>query len=242
MGTTVVTLALSFTAGMLTALSPCVLPALPLVVGSAASGRRHGPLLLAAGLASSFTLVGVALAATGSFAGLGETGLRRGASLMLLAAGIALVSARVQDALSRLMSPLATYASRLTGRMGRGLAGQYAVGALLGVVWSPCVGPTLGAAIGLASSASALSLAQAAASMFAFGVGSAVPLLATAYASRRVLATRRMLLTTGATGKLVLGGALLVLGTLVLTGLDKTVEATVLARLPQWWIELLASV
>ena len=242
MSTAVLTLALSFGAGLLTALSPCVLPALPLVVGSAGSGRRHGPLMLAAGLASSFTVIGVALAAAGSIAGLGEAGLRRAASLILLAAGATLLSRRAQDALSRLLSPLATRAAKLSNRVGSGLAGQYAVGALLGVVWSPCVGPTLGAAVGLASSASAASLARAATSMFAFGIGSAVPLVATAYASRRVLAARSTLLSSGAAGRLVLGAALVTVGALVLSGLDKTVEAAVLDRLPTWWVDLLSSV
>ncbi len=242
MGAAVVTLALSFVAGLLTALSPCVLPALPLVVGSAASGRRLGPLALAAGLASAFTAVGVALAATGSIAGLGEDRVRRAASLVLIAAGATLLSSRAQDAIGRLASPLATRAAKLSGTVGRGLAGQYAIGALLGAVWSPCVGPTLGAAVGLASSASGVSLALPAASMFAFGVGAAVPLLATAYASRRVLAARATLLATGTNGKRLLGGVLAGVGALVASGLDKHIEAVVLARLPEWWVSFVASV
>lgn len=238
----VANLGLSLGAGLLTALSPCVLPALPIIIGSAAAGRRYGPLALAAGLAIAFTVIGVLLAATGSVAGLGENGVRNMAAVMLLLAGAALLSARLQDAVGRLASPLASKAAMLSMKTGNGLGGQFAIGALLGAVWSPCVGPTLGAAVGLASSAGAASIPRAAASMFAFGVGSALPLLATAYASRRMLAARHRLLAAGTTGKSILGGVLVGMGALVLSGLDKRVEAAALAHLPQWWIDLLASV
>jgi cytochrome c-type biogenesis protein len=238
---TVVNFGLSLGAGLLTALSPCVLPALPIIVGSAASGRRYGPLALAAGLAITFTVIGVLLAATGSVAGLGENGVRSMAAVMLLLAGVVLLSTHLQNAASRLASPLASKAAMLSMKTGNGLAGQFAIGALLGAVWSPCVGPTLGAAVGLASSAGGGSVPRAAFSMFAFGVGSALPLLATAYASRRMLAARGALLAAGTTGKSILGGVLVVMGALVLFGIDKQMEAAVLARLPQWWIDLLAS-
>ncbi|MBP8273574.1 MAG: sulfite exporter TauE/SafE family protein [Acidobacteria bacterium] len=242
MGAVVVNLALSLGAGLLTALSPCVLPALPIIVGSAASGRRYGPVALAAGLAVAFTIIGVTLAATGSVAGLSETGVRQMAAVMLLLAGVALLSTRVQTWMSRLASPLASRAATLSMKTGNGLAGQFAIGALLGAVWSPCVGPTLGAAVGLASTAGAASLTRATASMFAFGVGSALPLLATAYASRRMLTARGALLAAGTAGKSILGGVLVAMGALVLFGIDKQLEASVLAHLPQWWIDLLASV
>lgn len=241
MGAGVVNLGLSLGAGLLTALSPCVLPALPIIVGSAASGRRYGPVALAAGLAIAFTVIGVTLAATGSVAGLNEDAVRRFAALLLLAAGVALLSTRLQEAMSRLASPLASRAAMLSMKTGNGLAGQFAIGALLGAVWSPCVGPTLGAAVGLASSAGNGSILRASVSMFVFGVGSALPLLATAYASRRMLAARSTLLTAGTMGKSILGGVLVGMGALVLFGLDKQLEAVVLARLPQWWIDLLAS-
>ena len=242
MGAVAVNLALSLAAGLLTALSPCVLPALPIVVGSAATGRRYGPLALAAGLVTAFTVIGLVLASTGSIAGIRETGVRRLAALMLLAAGVTLLSTRIQNALSRIASPLASRAAMLSMKTGNGLTGQFAIGALLGAVWSPCVGPTLGAAVGLASAAGAGSTLRASLSMFAFGVGATLPLLATAYASRRMLAARTMLLSTSTAGKAILGGVLVGMGTLVVSGLDRQVEAAVLTQLPQWWIDLLASV
>lgn len=233
-------LGLSFVAGLLTALSPCVLPALPIVVGSAAAERRHGPLALAAGLVTAFTIVGVALAAASTTLGLTDAHVRRASAVMLIAAGAVLLNTRLQHALSRRLTPLASAAARSSTRTGSGLGGQFVVGAMLGGVWSPCVGPTLGAAVTLAASGN--SLAHATAMMAAFGVGSAVPLVATAYASRRVLTHRGALLSASATGKHLFAGTLITMGVAVYTGIDKAVEAAVLNYLPAWWIALIAGV
>lgn len=239
-GSPVLATALSFGAGLLTALSPCVLPALPIVVGSATAAHRHGPLALATGMTASFTAVGLALSAAGSVAGLSESGLRMLAASMLVGAGVLMFATPLQNLTSRLLSPLASAASRLANATGGGLTGQFAVGTLLGGVWSPCAGPTLGAAIGLASTGD--SMARASMMMAAFGLGSSLPLVATAYAARHLLRRRGRLLAAGALAKPVFGFALVVMGAFVMTGTDKLVEAALLARLPQWWIDLLAGV
>jgi cytochrome c biogenesis protein CcdA len=137
------------------------------------------------------------------------------------------------------------------GRRGSGLGGQFMVGALLGGVWSPCVGPTLGAAVSLASSSWAAAgsesgafggMLQATSMMFAFGVGSAIPLIATAYASRRVRGSRGKLLSASASGRRIFAGALVTMGAAVFAGFDKLVETAVLNHLPDWWITLIAGV
>ena len=202
--------------------------------------RRYGPLALAAGLACAFAAIGVLLAATGSVAGLGESEVRRMAALMLFVSGMVLLSARLQDAVSRWASPLASRAARWSSVVGDGLAGQFAIGALLGAVWSPCVGPTLGAAVGLASSAGARSILLAGAMMFMFGVGSALPLLATAYASRQMLAARSHAPVRWHGGQVAFGVVLVCIGGLTLFGIDKQIEAGLLDQLPRWWIDALA--
>jgi cytochrome c biogenesis protein CcdA len=236
----VVAIGLSFVAGLLTSLSPCVLPALPIVVGSAAADRRHGPLALAAGLVVAFTAIGVALASAGATLGLTDAHVRRAAAVMLVVAGAVLLSPRLQDLVARVTSPLASAAAKSAAGAGSGLWGQFVVGLLLGAVWSPCVGPTLGAAVGLAASGD--SLGQATLMMFVFGVGSAIPLVATAYAARRVLARRAALMRTASTGKKVFGVALVLMGLAVFAGFDKMLESAILDHLPQWWINLIAGV
>ena len=167
---------LAYAAGALTILSPCVLPLVPIVLGSAAQRHRFGPLALAAGLVGSFTIVGFAIAALGASIGIDGSGLRLVGAIILALAGIALVVPRVQAVLTRAATPLANWASQQQVGLDRlGLAGQAAIGVLLGLVWSPCVGPTLGAATALA--AEGKDLPEVALVMFAFGLGIASVLL-----------------------------------------------------------------
>lgn len=232
-----VALALAFVAGLLTALSPCVLPLLPLVMGSAAR-NRYGPTALAAGFVTTFTVIGVLLASVGTALGLSDTIVRSISAALLVAAGGVMISHRLQDATGRWLSPLASASAKLSARADQGLGAQFFIGALLGGVWSPCVGPTLGAALGLATRSE--TLARAAAIMAAFGLGSATFLLAAGYASRAVMGQRLRLLQVGESGRLVFGIVLLLVGASVASGVDKLIESAVLARLPQWWVEVLA--
>lgn len=232
-----VALVLAFVAGLLTALSPCVLPLLPLVMGSAAR-NRYGPTALAAGFVTTFTVIGVLLASVGTALGLSDTIVRSISAALLVAAGGLMISHRLQDATGRWLSPLASASAKLSARADQGLGAQFFIGALLGGVWSPCVGPTLGAALGLATRSE--TLARAAAIMAAFGLGSATFLLAAGYASRAVMGQRLRLLQAGESGRLVFGIVLLLVGASVASGVDKLIESAVLARLPQWWVEVLA--
>jgi len=232
-----VALALAFVAGLLTALSPCVLPLLPLVMGSAAR-NRYGPTALAAGFVTTFTVIGVLLASVGTALRLSDTIVQSISAALLVAAGVLMISHRLQDATGRWLSPLASASAKLSARADQGLGAQFFIGALLGGVWSPCVGPTLGAALGLATRSE--TLAHAAAIMAAFGLGSATFLLAAGYASRAVTGQRLRLLQAGESGRLVFGIVLLLVGASVASGVDKLIESAVLARLPQWWVEVLA--
>ena len=114
-----------------------------------------------------------------------------------------------------------------------GLAGQFLVGLLLGVVWSPCVGPTLGAATTLASQGR--DLGQIALLMLVFGIGAAAPLVLLGSLSRASLMhVRGRLLQTGKYGKQLLGFIMLGLGALIVTGTDKSIESWILDRTPDW--------
>lgn len=229
---------LGFAAGALTILSPCVLPLVPVVMGSAARASRRGPLALAAGLVLSFTLTGFLLARLGSALSLDADLVRGAGALLLVLAGFVLLFQPVQDRLTLLAAPLAGWAgARQDALVGEGLLGQFLIGALLGLVWSPCVGPTLGAATVLAAQGD--NLPQAAATMAAFGLGIAALLLVIAYAARAGFAGRRgHFLVAGKAGKIILGAILLSIGLLILTGLDRMVESLLLSHLPPALVDL----
>lgn len=223
---------LSFVAGVVTVLNPCVLPLLPIVLASALQENRWGPVAFAGGLVVSFALAGTAVTAL-SF-GLGfDTGIVRTlAGAAMAAAGLLLVSAPAMSAFSRVVAPVAGGAAVLTQRVsGAGLQGQAGLGAILGVVWVPCTGPTLGAALALAAQAE--ELARSISLMLVFGLGVSVPLLALAYGSRTALAVRRDgLRRAAAWARPVLGWAVLAVGVLILTGLDRRIESWLLDYAP----------
>ncbi len=229
---------LGFAAGALTILSPCVLPLIPVVLAGAGQANPRGPLALAGGLVASFTLTGFLIAIWGANANFDPDLFRNFGAILLAAAGILLLFQRLQDRLSLLASPLASWAyARQKGLEQHGLLGQAGIGVLLGLVWSPCVGPTLGAATVLASQGK--SLGAVAATMGAFGLGIATVLMAISYAARATFARRRAsLLAAGNTGKRILGAILLAVGVLILTGLDRILEGFVLEHLPSALIDM----
>src|SRR5712692_10574986 len=166
-------LVLALLAGMLSVLSPCVLPILPIVLGAAASERKWGPVALATGLSVSFVAIGMFVATIGYAIVLDADLLRYVAAVLIVAIGLVLMLPGFQTQLAVASGPIANWAdTRFTG-VRSGTSGQFWVGVLLGAVWSPCVGPTLGAASLLA--ARGRDLPQVALTMFAFGVGAALP-------------------------------------------------------------------
>ena len=231
---------LSFVAGVLSVLSPCVLPLLPIIVAAALQEHRHGPLALAAGLVVTSTATGLFFASLGFTTGLDRDLARAGAAVLMAVAGLILLVPHLQTAFARLTSPLATTAAGLTRRLPPGIGGQLVLGGLLGFVWTPCTGPTLAAAITLATRSE--SLVRAGTVMLVFSLGAVVPLLLLAYGSRRAALGRRATLARlAAIGKPIMGVMLLTVSTLALSGADKRIEAWMVDHMPTWLLELTTS-
>jgi cytochrome c biogenesis protein CcdA len=93
---------LAFVAGVLSILSPCVLPILPIVLGAAASEHRWGPAVLAAGLSVSFVTIGLFAATIGYSIGLDGGIFRDAAAVLMIAIGAILLVPRFQAQLARL--------------------------------------------------------------------------------------------------------------------------------------------
>jgi cytochrome c biogenesis protein CcdA len=229
-------LALAYVAGLLTTLNPCVLPMLPLVITGTLAGGRAGPFAFAAGMTASFASVGLAVATVGNGLGITPQLLRQIAAAMFVAFGLVLLLPPLQMRLSLATSGLATGADALAGRVhGNGLLRPAILGLLAGAVWSPCSGPSLGAAIALASEAG--DLAAAAVRMLVFGAGASTVLVALAYGSRAAVTARRdALMSSAAWLKPAAGVVFVAAGLGVLTGLDKSLEIAVLDHLPDWYI------
>jgi cytochrome c-type biogenesis protein len=225
-------LALSFLAGLLTILSPCVLPLAPLVVAASRAQTLAGPLALAAGLATSFGLVGGAMAAAGIEAG--DSVVLRGVSaLLLILAAAALLSPVLQARIEQALAPLAQAGGAWERRLPKGLIGQFGLGALLALAWAPCAGPTLGAAFALAAGAGSRGFAML--SMAVYALGAAAALLAAGFGVGRLAALGRARTRAAAHfGRVAFGVALALVGFGVLTGLDHRAEAWAISTMPDW--------
>lgn len=234
----ITTLPLAFLAGLLSILSPCVLPLTPVVLGAAVAEHRLGPVALAAGLATSFTTVGLFVASIGYSIGLDGDIFRTVGAVMLAGFGLVLMLPKWQAQLAAAAGPLGNWSQqRFGGGPANGLRGQFGTGLLLGTVWGPCVGPTLGAATMLA--AQGRDLAWVTLTMVMFGLGSALPFLILGTLTREVLLRwRNRLMAAGKRGKMLLGSVLTVAGLLILSGLDRKFETWVMPFMPQFLVDL----
>lgn len=221
-------------AGILSTLSPCVLPIVPILLGSAGTTSARAPLALAGGLVLSYSIIGTTLAWATSSLGIDPAVFRTVGAVILGLLGIVLMSTALQQRFASATAGIGDAGNNLVSRIRLdGLAGQFGIGLVLGVVWSPCVGPTLGAAVVLASQGSDLS--QVALMMGTFGLGAALPVLGLAYLSRSaMLKVRGKLMQAGKTGKALLGAGMIVIAALILTGADKPIETALVEHSPAW--------
>lgn len=234
------TLLLALGAGALTALNPCVLPVLPLVMGSALAGGRLGPLAFVGGLTLAFATAGLFVATIGLSLGIDAAALKSASAIVLALAGLVLLVPALQERLALAVAPIG---GRLSERAGgapfgmTGARGQFLVGGLMGIAWAPCTGPTLAAAVSLAATGG--SLPQAGLTMLVFALGAGVPMLALAYGSRDLVMRRRDGLRAIARhGKPALGALLLAVAVMMLTGFDRRLEAALVEAMPDWLVGL----
>ena len=201
------------------------------MLGTAASKGRYGPILLAAGLVLSFVVIGMFVSLVGFSIGLDGKFFRLIAAVMLIAIGLLLAVPYLQRQFAVASGPVGNWVDQ---RFGGGEAGgQFGIGLLLGAVWSPCVGPTLGAASLLA--AQGQNLAQVAITMMSFGLGVAVPLVIIGMMSRELLMRwRGRMLSSGLVVRSVLGGLFVFTGVMIITGQDKFLEAALVDASPEW--------
>ena len=209
---------LALVAGVLTVLSPCVLPILPVLVGRSLQSHTYGPVAMVAGLVGGFALGGSLLGVTaGWFTGLANV-LRHGAIALLLFLGLLAIFPTLNY---RLFSYL-TISNWIRVPVRIGLLGEFWLGTQLGLLWTPCAGPVLGGILVLA--AVNHQVAGAFWLLVAYGVGASLPLLALAYGGRSL--SRRLLNLRSHSAALQRVGGVMILATAIaiLLGWDVQVQ------------------
>ncbi len=227
-----VSLPLALMAGVLSILSPCVWPLVPIVMASSSNSGKKGQFALAMGLSVAFALAGGVLTFILFSLGLSPEVLRWFGAVMLVLMGISLLIPEVAHWLSLILTKL-TPEQRTQHNAQDGAFNQFMIGMMLGLVWLPCVGPTLGAAIALASLGQDLIMASSV--LFLFGLGTASALIITSIISTSVLQKFRPNVFSNVEKlKKLLGILLLILAIMVITGFDKVLETIALNYLPSW--------
>jgi cytochrome c biogenesis protein CcdA len=182
----------------------------------------------------SFEGAGSFLALFGFALGLDGALIRNVAALVMTVFGLVLLAPSLQRKLVTAMTPLVGGGNERLARFSpEGLSGQFLLGLLLGLVWTPCAGPTLGAAVGLAAHAGTAPAAALVMLVFALGAGGA--LLSVAYVFRGGV---KGIARVSRSAKLLLGGGLALAGILILSGWDKALESRLVALSPPWLTDL----
>ncbi|MFN4148211.1 MAG: cytochrome c biogenesis CcdA family protein [Rhodocyclaceae bacterium] len=230
----------TYLAGTLTALSPCVLPLLPIVVGGAIEQHRAAPLLMGLGMTMAFATGGWLLGALGPALGLDPVWMHRVAAWSLIVFGLALLIEPLTRMVSRMVQPLAITADLMAEEIGssRSPLMSFLFGGLLGLAWSPCAGPMLMSSVALVATGRDAMLGAILLGLF--GLGAATPMVMAAYASRlgfRRLRNWAMINTR----RLRIGFASLAIvsGLILATGMDKLIATEVISILPDAWLELI---
>lgn len=231
-------LALAILAGLVTTFSPCVIPVIPLVVGGAAQSGKKGPLYLLSGLVTSFTLAGSFAAFILFQLDLAPDILTKLGGWGLVTVGLFLIVHKLDQLFKKLTNSSAGKIQERLQRfdMGHPLS-QFFVGALIGVIWAPCTGPTLGAAIALASQGE--NLLQALLTMLAFSLGACLPLGIYALLGKKLLKNMSGLISTGLRLRQMVAVIFLAVGTSILLNLHKSLEVWILNHLPEWWVNFI---
>jgi cytochrome c biogenesis protein CcdA len=229
---------LGFGAGLLTLINPCVLPVLPLVLASATQGGKHGPLALAAGMGITFVVLGMTIVTIGSSIGLDDRLMSQIGAVLMVGFGLVLLVPKLNAQFALATGGLAERAdSQVGGLQQSNLGSVFVAGALLGAVWSPCIGPTLGGAISLASQGQSLGYAMTIMASFALGVGTVI--VALGYGTREAICSRQSWLQPLAErSRSIMGVVLVAVGLAILFDLHHVIEAWSLQVLPIWLQDL----
>jgi cytochrome c biogenesis protein CcdA/thiol-disulfide isomerase/thioredoxin len=210
-------------AGAGTALSPCVLPVLPALLGAGAIGGRRRPVGIVLGLTLTFTITIVGLASVIDGVGLGPGATRTLAVVVLIGFGVVVA---VPELSARIEAPLARLSRYGPRDRGDGFASGLLVGGALGFVYAPCAGPILAAVIAVGAASS-----RTVPVGVAFALGSACVLLVLALGGR-ALAGRVRAAGRGPGLQRALGAVLIATGIAMATNLDVRFESAIADHLP----------
>lgn len=223
----------AFLAGIVTVLSPCILPVLPIVLsGSVGEGKKR-PLGIIAGFITSFTFFTLFLSTIVTRTGISADALRTFSVLVVIVFGLSLLI----PAFTKQLEKLFTLFSRFgPSSQAHGFGGGFAIGLSLGLVWTPCVGPILASVISLAITGTVTGSAFLI--TLAYAIGTGLPMLAITYGGRNLLQKSPWLLQNTQKIQKGFGVVMIATGLAIFFNVDRTFQTWVLEKFPSYGVGL----
>ena len=229
-------LLIAYIAGVAMVLSPCILPALGLILAGSYQQKPFAPLLMAVGLAATFIIIGVVFSVFSKLLFLYQGYVSIIFGYLAILVGVVLISETLQTQLGKLFNPIMQGSNQLLTNKP---FSNVAKGVLIGGLWSPCVGPILGLAMMLLSSGKSMVLSFLV--IVVFTMGTITPLLLIAYGLRwLILKYTTSIVRVARVGRIIFGVFCIILGILILLEWDTIIIAKTMNWLPNWWIELIS--
>jgi cytochrome c biogenesis protein CcdA/thiol-disulfide isomerase/thioredoxin len=223
----------AFLAGVVTILSPCILPILPIILSSTLGGKEIGkarPLGVVIGFIASFTFFTLFLSAIVSLIRIPADSLRFVSVIVIGLFGFSFLLPKFQEFLERLFSKLAGFMPTPQTRTGFG--GGLLIGLSVGLLWTPCVGPILASVITLAITGSVT--LSAFFITFAYALGTAIPMLAIMIGGQSLLRKVPWLLANTANIQKVFGVIMILTAMAIFFNFDRKFQTFVLNTFPQY--------
>lgn len=223
----------AFLAGIVTILSPCILPILPIILTSTLGGRDIGyarPFGVVVGFIGSFTFFTLFLSAIVQVSGIPADALRMISTVVVAGFGISLLFPQFQLLVEKLFSNLIMFMPKHQNKTGFG--GGLLIGLSIGLLWTPCVGPILASVITLAISGSVT--LDAAFITLSYSVGTAIPMLFIMLGGQHVLGRVPYLLTHLSQIQKIFGVLMILTAIAIVFNIDRKFQTFILETFPTY--------
>ncbi len=216
-------------AGILTIGAPCILPLLPILLGSSiGSQSKTRPFFIAFGFVVMFTLVALGLSYFVTKLNLSPDALRNIAIVALGLFGLFMLWPAPFEKLTSYLSSFTTKASGLSQQAGTGNLGGFVLGLILGLIWTPCAGPVLGSILTLIAIQQQTS--QAAVLLIAYAIGAGIPMLIIAYGGQYITSKVRAIAPYTTRIQQIFGVLIILLALAMYFDYDILLQAKILER------------
>lgn len=227
-------IAFAFLAGVVTVLSPCILPLLPIILSSADGTGKQKPLGVVIGFVASFTFFTLFLSTIVRFSGISAESLRFFSIAVLALFGASLLIPQVQTQIEILFSRFANLMP--SGQNRTGLWGGLVIGLSLGLLWTPCVGPILASVISLAITGTVT--AQAFLITLAYALGTAIPMFMIMLAGSTALQKVPWLLRNTSKIQKAFGVLMILTAIGIFFNVDRRFQTFILTAFPNYGVGL----